>query len=431
MKRGIRRSIVVWALGFGSAATAGAAVLPAGTRLDLQLRTHVSSRRSRPGDGVAAVLVAPVAVDGRMALPEGSPFRGYVHEAGRRQGRASVRVEFSELTDAAGVPHPIATRLVAVDDAHEAVADDGRIIGVKPLGRLPSPLETLAMLLVHAHPVALATYTASRLTLRAAQHTAIDYAPGVELTLILQAPVEVSSPPPEPSDRSPTFDPGDPFLRTVADKAPRRTHCPRFDRPSDPTNVLFVGSQTELVGVFAEAGWARARPLGLRTWTRGLLALASRRRYQAAAVSRLDLDGRPPDLVFEKQNDTLARRHHVRVWRWGQDAAGQPVWVGAASHDVAIVFDKRDRAFTHRIEPQIDAERTRIVNELRLTGRVTGSLLVERPDVPRRCENATGDPIETDGRMAVVVLQPPTVVAHVTAVGTSNPPARDASSYGP
>jgi len=40
-----------------------------------------------------------------------------------------------------------------------------------------------------------------------------------------------------------------------------------------------------------------------------------------------------------------------------------------------------------------------------LTGKVKSLALVERPDVPRNSRNATGDNIETDAAMAVLVFK--------------------------
>jgi hypothetical protein len=78
--------------------------------------------------------------------------------------------------------------------------------------------------------------------------------------------------------------------------------------------------------------------------------------------------------------------------------------VGAATHDVGIAFVRRRHAFTHRIDPLIDAEREKVVNDLCLTGEVAAIDLVERPHPAEAGRKAAGDAIETDGRMALVVL---------------------------
>jgi len=45
-----------------------------------------------------------------------------------------------------------------------------------------------------------------------------------------------------------------------------------------------------------------------------------------------------------------------------------------------------------------------VVNDLLFSGRVAGLALVERPTAPTSSQNATGDNLETDGRMVVLLL---------------------------
>ena len=134
-------------------------------------------------------------------------------------------------------------------------------------------------------------------------------------------------------------------------------------------------------------------------------AIAELRGYKEAPVSILLLDGRPPDLVFEKQNNTFAQRHHLRIWRRPDSFGGKPVWVCAATHDTGIEFSERDHTFIHKIDPQIDRERAKVVSDLLLTGNVRSLALVDRPAVPRQSQNATGDQLLTDARMAVLIFQ--------------------------
>jgi len=119
-------------------------------------------------------------------------------------------------------------------------------------------------------------------------------------------------------------------------------------------------------------------------------------------VSTLLLEGRPPDLVFQKQNNTFASRHHLRIWHWPETFHGKEVWVCAATHDIGIDFSQRDYTSIHRVDPQIDRERAKVVNDLLFTGKVRALALVERPEAPTSGQNATGDAFKTDGRMAVL-----------------------------
>jgi hypothetical protein len=80
------------------------------------------------------------------------------------------------------------------------------------------------------------------------------------------------------------------------------------------------------------------------------------------------------------------------------------VWVCAATHDTGIDFSAEDRTFIHKVDSQIDRERTKVLNDLLLTGQVRSFVLVDRPAVPRGSANATGDKLITDGKMAVLLF---------------------------
>jgi len=82
---------------------------------------------------------------------------------------------------------------------------------------------------------------------------------------------------------------------------------------------------------------------------------------------------------------------------------GLPVWDVAAAHDIGINFSEEYRTFIHRVDPQIDSERAKVVTDLLFTGHVQSLALVDRPAAPRKTQNATGDNLETDGRLAVLV----------------------------
>jgi len=71
---------------------------------------------------------------------------------------------------------------------------------------------------------------------------------------------------------------------------------------------------------------------------------------------------------------------------------------------VGINFSEENRTFIHRIDSEIDRERTKVVDDLLFTGRVQSMELVDRPNVLQHAQNATGDNLETDGKMVVLVL---------------------------
>jgi hypothetical protein len=133
--------------------------------------------------------------------------------------------------------------------------------------------------------------------------------------------------------------------------------------------------------------------------------MIEQRGYKEAPMSVLLVDGRPPDQVYQKQNDTFDARHHLRIWRRPGNFEGRPVWVCAATHDIGISYSEREGTFIHRIDSNVDDERAKVVNDLIFARRVDSLALVARDGIPMDAENATGDPLHTDGHMAVIILR--------------------------
>ncbi len=81
------------------------------------------------------------------------------------------------------------------------------------------------------------------------------------------------------------------------------------------------------------------------------------------------------------------------------------VWLGASTRDVGVRISLWNKEITHRVEPDIDVERERIVRDLGL-GRM--HRIRSRGTAPcnaRDLSNATGDRLQTDGAVAVVELK--------------------------
>jgi hypothetical protein len=79
-----------------------AETVPAGARLRAKLDTAVSTKTSRVGDGVEAILIEPVKVSGQDVLPRGTYLVGRVEAVrpGERKGKmfAMLRVKFDRVT---------------------------------------------------------------------------------------------------------------------------------------------------------------------------------------------------------------------------------------------------------------------------------------------------------------------------------------------
>lgn len=80
-------------------------ILPAGTRLPIQLRQALSTKNAQPGDSVYAQTSFPVVAPGGIAIPAGTWVQGVVDSvkrAGRIKGTAELRFHLTSLIFANG-----------------------------------------------------------------------------------------------------------------------------------------------------------------------------------------------------------------------------------------------------------------------------------------------------------------------------------------
>jgi LssY C-terminus len=388
------------------AARAAALSVPAGTQIEIRLKNKISTQTAKAKDPVEAVVIAPVMAGDEFAIPAGAPVHGTVEKAqtARADERSSLVLSFSEI-EVNGAKVKLQAQLAAIDNARESIDDQGQITGILPsetiTGELDSGLNKLASRYSGLADVLGAVKGA---VLKPAD-TDIAYDAGTELTLKLKAPLELTAPggPGPAASIGPI--PNEAALAALVAREPFQTMAQRPSKPSDVTNIMLIGSEDAVRKAFADGGWSTAASLDAKAKFETFKALAESRGYSEAPVSILLLDGRPPDVVFEKLNNTFAQRHHLRVWRRLVTFQGNPVWSIAATHDTGIDFSAEDRTFIHKIDSQIDRERAKVVNDLIFSGHVQGVELVDRPQVPQHGQNATGDSLDTDGRVAVLLLK--------------------------
>jgi hypothetical protein len=375
-----------------------AATIAAGTEMQLRLKTKVGSKVSKAGDPVQGEVIAPVRKDGQIIVWPGTLLNGTVKTAAPAPSateRAVLLLDFNTITDSSGNKADVKTIVAAVENAREKVDGNGNIQGI----------------------VASETYSAKldqelgqkwggfleniKKSLFQQPDSEILMDAGVELTVRLTANVDwngASGPavwePAAPPQSLIDLVNGQPF-QTVAEKPPK---------PSDITNLMFLGTRRQIESAFQAAGWTLAvntnRDSGFETFR----ALVEDRGYREAPMSSLLLDGRKSEMNWEKQYDTFARRHHLRIFSRPAGYNGAPVWVASSTHDNGISFSRQDRTFIHRVISRIDDERDKVVSDLTYTGMVQAVYYVDRPAVPKQLSNATGDSLTTDGRMAVIAF---------------------------
>lgn len=381
---------------------ASAARIPAGAAVEIRLTTEINSANAKAGDAFHALVIAPVVVDHRVAMSAGVTIAGHVQSAtaaANPDDQAVLVLAFDEVRDSAGKRAAIAAKVTAVDNARESVDSDGRIQGIIASKTGSGRLDTGINRLTEKYPSFADLLSTVKQAVLKEPDANIDYKPGVEMTIALSKPIDWTGAATMPDVTS--IQPQDQLVRLVSSQ-PFRTATQKDDKPSDITSLMFLGSREQVDDAFQKAGWSPAAKLNDFSKFQTFQAMAEMRGYQEAPVSVLLLAGRAPDMVFEKLNDTFAARHHVRIWQRPGTFGGREIWVCSATHDTGIDFSEENRTFIHKIDPQIDLERAKVVNDLLLTGLVRGVSLVERSGLPPNLFNATGDALKTDDAMAVI-----------------------------
>ncbi|HSU33420.1 MAG TPA: LssY C-terminal domain-containing protein [Bryobacteraceae bacterium] len=388
------------------AQAASAVTVPAGTEIQVRLTKEVSSAEPS-GKDISAVVIAPVLVNNAVAISPGTQLTGKTADVradkpaanGAAEQPAQLRIDLTQIQDK-GASKPISCVVTGVDNARESVdSNTGLITGItasstfaaladKGVDKLAEKYGTLGQLLSGVKGSVIKD-----------ANPAIDYKPGVDFTVKLSKPLDWNAP-------TQAGLPGQiaslDALKTLVNQEPFRTTAVKPPSPSDLTNLMFIGTKEQIQQAFKDAGWASADELDRTSTLKTAQAIIENNGYSEAPMSMLMLDGKPPDMTFEKQNNTFASRHHIRIWQMPQTFDGKPVFVAAATHDVKIYFSKTSKSITHGIDPNIDRERTKVTDDLVFTGRVLATALVDRANIPKDISNATGDKLQTDDKMSVL-----------------------------
>jgi type IV secretion system protein VirB10 len=113
-------------------------VLQPGTRILLRLTNAIDTKHSAPGDRIYLQTAAPVFLNGRIIVPQGSYVTGTVTEsnrAGRIKGKSGINFRFETLTLPNGATRDFRSRAGSVDGQGNLDRDEGRITGDGTIGK--------------------------------------------------------------------------------------------------------------------------------------------------------------------------------------------------------------------------------------------------------------------------------------------------------
>jgi len=379
---------------------------PPPTPIVARLLTPLSSYSSKGGDGIKAVVVSPVCFGGTPLPPE-TTVRGVVkgvHRVGLgiAHETASIELAVYQVGLPDGTNYPVEARLTAIENAREHINRRGVIRGIRATDSLSSRFSSRMLFAAHAHPAILIPSLIVETWLFRFPEPEIEYRAGTELHLDVRFPAELGAASPCPRN-----EPAPETLAEVADVLaglPTWSYSKRQPQPIDIVNLMFIGSLAELETGFRAAGWNGSQPNSLLNGLGAVRAIVENHGYPNAPMRTLLLDGLEPDLRVQESLDTFGQRDHLRVWRREGQWRGRPIWAAAATHDLAATFSRRPFGFTHAIQTNVDIERDKVVRDLEFTGCVDDVIYAKRPDPAHEGSHDSRKGLETDARVAVVLL---------------------------
>jgi LssY C-terminus len=193
--------------------------------------------------------------------------------------------------------------------------------------------------------------------------------------------------------------------KDVFAKIPRRI-ADKDGNPGDMINFLLVGTEDQVKTTFQAAGWVQVDRDVKDAIVQGLMASLSKQAYLTMPMSQLYLFGRPQDYGFAHAEPlkVVTTRHHLRVWKSTLSVGGQPLWVGAATHDMGLEKDQRNGKLTHHIDPNVDDERDFVTRSLTESGYVSQHTSVLPPNPIQDAKTATGGGFHSNGEVVAFWL---------------------------
>jgi hypothetical protein len=360
--------------GQGLPASPARLFMPSGTPVKLQLAQTISSAHAHKSDRLDFVVVKDVAVGGFTVIRAGALAEGSVFGVKEKRllgmgGNVIIKLDSVELTNGERVG------LVARKEFK----------GKSHTIRIGLEMATAGAIYALAAPVFLLSRGRDSTVLK-----------GTEVTAYTKSASSVEAE-------------GLPLARESASELGQLIKLlpPRVlngeGREGDMLNLIFMAKEDDLQDAFARAGWLQvenSKPLII--WH----LLWQRKHYTKLPMDKLYVFGRAQEYSYTLPDpkSIVARRHHLRIWKTDRVLAGIPLWVGAATYDVAIEFVKHKFQFLHRIDPNVDAERDFIAGNLAETWQFNHEEYMRCAQPVFNAKTATGQTYYSDGRMLLLEL---------------------------
>jgi hypothetical protein len=352
--------------------SSAALVIADGTPVKLQLKQTISSAHARKGDRLDFVVTEDVTTGGFTVIPAGTMASGSVVKVqGRRLlglgGNVIIKLDSVELVTGDRVRLHARRRFKGV--SHTKLMAEGMLLA--------------GLIYLPVAPVFLLSHGVDCTVLKSTEVTAyIDGDSQVQTAELRKASESDSS-----------------LKEMIAFLPPRALNGQ--GREGDMINLIFIAQEDDFQRVFARAGWVK---VDKKKPTLFWHLLWQRKHYVKLPMDNFFLFGRTQNYAYALPDPaaTLTRRHHLRIWKTDHEMNGNPIWVGAATHDVAIKFEMRKLWMMHRIDPNVDAEREFIARNLTETHLVTQVEYLPSALPVFQAQTASGEAYHSDSRMLLL-----------------------------
>ena len=381
---------------------------PAGQTFRIRLTDPVSSYSSKRGTPIRGILLESPTCDEVPLFPLGTLVEGRIKSVqkvgmGLRHEAAKLALEFDWISPEGASSVEMRTRVLEVDNAREKIRD-GVIQGVREADAIQGRVLFRWLHFPVWDPTSLWLSAFSQSVFPISPEPEIYLPPGTDLSLELTEPLIVDETIPQPTERS-DFDQSEKIAldEMVASYAQRtyNTH----GKQADVVNLLLIGTQRQVQDAFRTAGWKNSDAISTKSVLREFHAIFSLNNYPRMPMASHLLDGRLSDWALEKGFDSYAKRDHLRVWSVADQWEGQSIWLSAATGESGASWSLRTGKFVHHVEPDLDAEREKVVNDLTVAGCVSSGYTAPRPAMSHDVVGSSGNSMRTDGSVAIVQLK--------------------------
>ncbi|HEX5413897.1 MAG TPA: LssY C-terminal domain-containing protein [Terriglobia bacterium] len=345
-----------------------------GTPVKLQLAQTISSAHARLGDRLEFVVVEDVVAGGFLVIPAGTIARGSVIKVERKHflglgGKVSIKLNSVELVNGARVK--LRARRAFKGSSHTE--------------RMAAEMIVTGFIYMPAALIFLLSRGRDCTVLKGTEVTA--YTDGdswVQSAGLAKAKESVST-----------------LGEMIAFLPPRVLDSQ--GRKGDMINLIFIARKKDLQRAFKLAGWVKVDKL-----TPAIIwhLLWHREHYVKLPMDTFYVFGRAQDYSYALPDPaaTVTRRHHLRIWKTDYKMNGLPIWVGAATHDVAIKIKMRKLRVLHRIDPDVDAEREFIAQDLAETHLIAQVKYFSSSHPVFEAQTVDGEAYHSDGRILLLDL---------------------------